>query len=117
MPIIHFTSILSWLSAYLKIFSKPIGFHSTLGSFADLSRSRTHLIAENALLRHQLIILRRQAIRPRITRLDRLRLLFFSRFTPVLATSMRKSKKSRGDVATNQETERKQFRPYFHSHS
>ncbi len=82
MPIIHFTTILSWFSAYLKIFSKPIGFHSTLGSFADLSRSRTHLIAENALLRHQLIILRRQAIRPRITRLDRLRLLFFSRFTP-----------------------------------
>ena len=67
MPIIHFTIILPTLCAYLKIFSKPIGIHSALGSFADLSRSRTHLIAENALLRHQLIILRRQVIRPKIS--------------------------------------------------
>lgn len=40
------------------------------------------LIAENALLRQQLMIVRRQIKRPRITNMDRLRLLFFARITP-----------------------------------
>jgi hypothetical protein len=42
-----------------------------LGTAADLMRSRTELVAENALLRHQLIVLARSTKRPRISRSDR----------------------------------------------
>ena len=41
------------------------------GMVADLVRSRTSLIAENALLRQQLIVLRRSVKRPRCTPVDR----------------------------------------------
>ena len=42
-----------------------------LGAVADLRRSRSALIAENALLRQQLIVLARAQQRPRLTRSDR----------------------------------------------
>jgi putative transposase len=42
-----------------------------LGAVADLMRSRSDLIAENALLRQQLIVLARTQQRPRLTRSDR----------------------------------------------
>jgi len=42
-----------------------------IGAVADLSRSKAALVAENALLRHQLIVLRRQVARPRLGALDR----------------------------------------------
>ncbi len=71
MPIKHFTTILSWISAYLNIFSKPLTIHPGLGSITDFSRSRTQLITENALLRQQLVILRRQVIRPHPSPTDR----------------------------------------------
>ena len=38
---------------------------------ADVARSRRELILENALLRQQVLILRRPAKRPRLTALDR----------------------------------------------
>jgi malonyl CoA-acyl carrier protein transacylase len=38
---------------------------------ADLVRSRSELVAENALLRQQLIVLARSVTRPRIARTDR----------------------------------------------
>jgi putative transposase len=41
------------------------------GTIADLVRSRPDLLAENALLRQQLIVLARTAKRPRLTRADR----------------------------------------------
>ena len=41
-----------------------------LGTLGDLTRSRAELIAENALLRHQLGILRRQIKRPQLTKRD-----------------------------------------------
>ena len=44
------------------------------GALTDLARTKSELIAENALLRQQLIILRRQVMRPPCTRSD-LRLL------------------------------------------
>ncbi len=43
----------------------------------DLTRTRAELIAENALLRHQLGILRRQVKRPQLTKGDRVGLLFW----------------------------------------
>jgi len=42
-----------------------------VGALADLARSKPALAAENALLRHQLAILRRSVKRPRCTRADR----------------------------------------------
>src|SRR5262249_30534031 len=42
-----------------------------LGTIADLARSRSELVAENALLRQQVIVLARTAKRPRLTRADR----------------------------------------------
>lgn len=62
-------SVVSW------IWRKPIG--SSLpasilpGAVLDLCRSKQELMVENALLRQQLILLRRQVIRPQITRADR----------------------------------------------
>lgn len=47
-------------------------------TLADLPRSKTELIAENALLRHQLLILQRQVKRPRLNTCDRCWLLFLA---------------------------------------
>ena len=52
--------------------TKPIGHSSALGTVADLARSKPRLIAENLLLRQQLIVLNRSVKRPRFTRADRL---------------------------------------------
>ncbi|HET8630690.1 MAG TPA: hypothetical protein VFL91_25005 [Thermomicrobiales bacterium] len=41
------------------------------GALADLARSKGELIAENALLRQQLVVLRRSVKRPRCTPADR----------------------------------------------
>ena len=41
------------------------------GTLADLTRGKSELLAENALLRHQLIILRRQIKRPVYRKRDR----------------------------------------------
>ena len=50
-----------------------------LGTLADLGRNRSELLAENAFLRQQLIILRRQAKRPVYTGSDRLLLILLAR--------------------------------------
>ena len=49
-----------------------------LGTLIDLSRSKSQLVAENALLRQQLIILRRQVKRPACTRTDRMLLVLLA---------------------------------------
>jgi putative transposase len=45
----------------------------------DLTRGKAELVAENALLRHQLIILRRQIKRPTYTKTDRMLLVLLAR--------------------------------------
>ena len=50
-----------------------------LGTLADLARSKAELIAENALLRQQLMILRRQVKRPACTKTDRILLVLLAR--------------------------------------
>ena len=47
----------------------------------DFFRSKTELITENALLRQQLIIARRQFKRPRLRRTDRIKLIFLARLS------------------------------------
>jgi putative transposase len=51
------------------------------GLLADAFRSRQSLLAENALLRHQLTILHRSVRKPRLTRFDRFHLLVFAALT------------------------------------
>ena len=52
-----------------------------INAVGDLTRSRPELIAENALLRQQLIVLRRRIERPRLHHDDRLLLLILARLT------------------------------------
>ena len=50
-----------------------------LGSLTDLARSKSELVAENALLRQQLILLKRQVKRPACARTDRMLLVLLAR--------------------------------------
>jgi transposase InsO family protein len=63
----------------IKQFSKPETAVLATGAASDVTRSRKDLIAENAILRQQLIVLKRQVKRPKFTNGDRLRLVFLSR--------------------------------------
>ena len=58
---------------------KPPTTSFLLGTLADLTRGKAELLAENALLRHQLIILRRQVKRPVYRKTDRLLLVLLVR--------------------------------------
>ncbi len=58
---------------------KPPTTFLVFGTFADLTRSKSELLAENALLRQQLIILRRQVKRPVYRKTDRVLLVFLAR--------------------------------------
>src|SRR5215831_18540898 len=49
-----------------------------LGTLSDLSRSNSELVAENAFLRQQVIILRRQVKRPACTKKDRMLLVLLA---------------------------------------
>jgi len=51
--------------------TKPAHSSQLLGTTADLLRSKTELVAENALLRQQLIILKRSVKQPKLTSGDR----------------------------------------------
>jgi putative transposase len=57
---------------------KPSPTSLLLGTLTDLTRSKAELLAENALLRHQLIILRRQIKRPIYRKTDRLILVLLA---------------------------------------
>ena len=59
------------LGRRLAAATKPAAPPLVVGTLADLARSRPALVAENALLRQQLLILRRSVKRPRCTPTDR----------------------------------------------
>ena len=59
--------------------TRPFTPSLLLGTIADLGRSKSELMAENALLRQQLIILKRQVKRPACTKADRLLLVLLAR--------------------------------------
>ena len=58
--------------------TKPETSSLLLGTLTDLSRPKSELVAENALLRQQLIILCRQVKRPACTRTDQMLLLLLA---------------------------------------
>ncbi len=61
------------------VWTKPCNTSLILGTVTDLARSKSELVAENALLRQQLIILRRQVKRPTCAKTDRLILVLLAR--------------------------------------
>ena len=64
-PIIHY------LNERYKQWTKPDTDSLIAGTVVEATRSRRDLIAENAFLRQQLIVLKRQAPRPSLTAKDR----------------------------------------------
>ena len=67
------------LTSRLTRWTKPLSSSLPLQTLADLGRSKTELVAEIALLRHQLIILQRQVKRPAYTKSDRVLLVLLAR--------------------------------------
>jgi len=67
--------ILPWFQEHVKHWTKPATSVLIIGILSDLTRSRTDLVVENALLRQQLIVLNRQIKRPQLTNFDRFRLV------------------------------------------
>ena len=72
-------SCLEVLTYRFARWTKPLRASLPLSTLNDLSRSRSQLIAENALLRQQLIILKRRVKRPTCTKTDRLLLVLLAR--------------------------------------
>jgi hypothetical protein len=67
------------LQRRLLNWTKPLHTSLLLGTIMDLSRGKAELLAENALLRQQLIVLRRQIKRPTCTTTDRLLLVLLAK--------------------------------------
>ena len=67
---------------WLFAFTRPGSMIAAGAAFLDLTRSKPTLVAENALLRHQLVILARTARRPRLTTWDRAALVLLARANP-----------------------------------
>ncbi len=67
------------LRACFVHWTTPLTSSLPLGILADLGRSKSELIAENALLRQQLIMLKRLVKRPACTKADRILLVLLAR--------------------------------------
>ena len=62
--------------------TRPAAPMLVTGALADLTRSKPELVAENALLRQQLVVLKRSVKRPRCTPADRTRLVLLASRVP-----------------------------------
>ncbi len=67
------------LRARFLQWTAPLTCCLPLATVADLARSKAELVAENALLRQQLIILKRQVKRPACSKTDRVLLVLLAR--------------------------------------
>jgi len=67
------------LQEHVLRWMKPPTTPLVIGALADLTRGKAELLAENALLRHQLLILHRQVKRPAYRKRDRLLLVLLAR--------------------------------------
>jgi putative transposase len=61
------TKVIQQVEKRLKQWTKPRTESLIVGTLADVIRGKAELIAENALLRQQVIILQRQVKRPHLT--------------------------------------------------
>ena len=67
------------LQHWFLSWTRPPKTSLLLGTVVDLARGKSELVAENTLLRHQLIILRRQIQRPMCIKRDRILLVLLAR--------------------------------------
>ena len=67
---------------WLLAVTRPTSVTTASAAVLDLTRSKPTLIAENALLRHQLVVLARSAGRPRLSTWDRTIMVLQARATP-----------------------------------
>jgi putative transposase len=78
--------IIDWVRSRSGAIRKGVAPHGgpsvARGVAADIVRSRRELVIENAMLRHQIVILRRKSPHPRLTAFDRLRLLVAAAVLP-----------------------------------
>lgn len=74
--------LFSLLDHTFRQLTQPARSSLILGTVADLPLTRAQLIAENALLRHQLIVLQRQIKKPRLSTADRFWFLLFASRLP-----------------------------------
>ena len=74
-------SIFNHVKNTVKQWTKPTTATLAVGAVQDLSRSKSDLVVENAILRQQLIVLKRSVKRPKFTSGDRTRLTLLARFT------------------------------------
>src|SRR2546423_1023973 len=72
-------SCLEALTSRFARWTKPLVTSLPLSTLTDLGRSKSELLAENALLRQQLIVLKRQVKRPTVTKTDRILLVLLAR--------------------------------------
>ena len=68
----RFRRSLSQAQQRVSQWTKPTNSSPFMGTWNDLTRTRAELLAENALLRQQLVILRHQVKRLACTKTDRL---------------------------------------------
>ena len=73
--------VINFVKEQIKRLLKPAPLAIVAGALTDLPRTKSDLILENAILRQQVIILKRTVKRPKLTPGDRTRLLFLSRLT------------------------------------
>jgi hypothetical protein len=73
--------VIERFETWFKAATKPCSNKLVIGTALDLKRSKSELVAENALLRQQLIVLKRQTKRPELTQRDRLLLVLLARLT------------------------------------
>ena len=81
-------NLLLWLQQRIKHWTKPAAAVLISGLLTDVTRSRSDLIVENALLRQQLIVLHRQIKRPQLTNRDRKLFVLLARLTKFWKQSM-----------------------------
>lgn len=74
-------SFINRVKEQLKKITKPTTASLAAGALSDLPRSKSDLMVENAILRQQLIVLKRSVKRPKFTEGDRVRLTLLARLT------------------------------------
>ena len=81
-------TILNRVKAQIKKITKPATVSLAAGAVSDLTRTKSDLVVENAILRQQLIVLKRSVKRPKFSTGDRIRLSFLARLTDFWHSAM-----------------------------
>ena len=81
-------TVINLIKDKIKQLTKPATPSLAVGVISDLPKNKADLMAENAILRQQLIVLNRHGKKPKFTPGDRFRLVFLSRLTDFWHTAV-----------------------------